>query len=244
MPLVITLDRAPRRHGQQRLATGTMAWDSSYPAGGEVITPAMFGMLKYLDSVAIVGESQGYRIGFDKPNSTLKIVGPTFLETVLNPDQATRVLTAGAADVAVFHAPKAMYVTGLYSVVDLLLATDTIVPVMSVDVADADAATARVELATITYVDADAVGALDSYSVTGGAVGGGATTAAALATPYLVAAGRSIVLEHKTAGTDSGAAAGSAKVFITVADYDANLELDTAHNLSGLTAVRFEAWGY
>jgi len=245
MALAFTLDTGfPVRMGLRRMSRGTIAFDNSYPTGGEAITAANLGFKVTVEEVLISGGQLGYCFEWDKTNSKLKVVMPVGAPRVLNPAEAARNLVAAAADVSTYHLTRAGYCVGFSSVVTTLTAIDTIAAVMSVEKRDPDGASNAVELATITYADADPVGTLDSFFTAGGATGGGATTANALDTPYVVPAGYTLVLKHKTQGTDSGAAAGAAKCHIWIQELMPNLELDNAADLSALTAVRFVAFGW
>ena len=170
-------------------------------------------------------------------------MAPAFNERILNPSEAAHDLASAANIVSTYHVARTTYVVGLYSVVTVAVVFTTTAPVMSVDKADPDGTTAATELGTITYVTADAPGALDSYATGVGAVGGGATTSSRLVTPYLVPAGYTILLRHKTQAVGGGIA-GEAKVHIAVIDADANVELPNTYDLSALTAVRFMAFGF
>lgn len=226
-----------------KMVYGTIAFDSSYPTGGEVITPGKFGFRRAIGSITFSGGQNGLAFEYDEVNSKIIVKQPCFTRTCLNPGEAQRDLEAVAADVTIFQVGTNLYVVGLSSVVTEEVHASTGVPVMSLEKRDADAASNAVELATITYVNHDAVGAVDSYMTGAGAVGGGATVASALATPYRVLAGYTLVLKHKTAATDGTAADGGAKCHIWVASTDANVELPNAFDLSAWTAVQFVATG-
>jgi len=243
MPLVYTIDAGfPVRVGKWRMTVGSVAFDNSYPTGGEAMVYSSFKFHRVLNDVQFVGGQKGFNIEY--AGGFAKVMAPAFNERILNPSQAARSLIAAAADVTTFHVGRTTYVVGLASVVTTALHTSTGAPVMSVEKRDPDGTSNAVELATITYVDHDAVGALDSYFTGVGATGGGATTTSRLVTPYLVPAGYTIVLRHKTQGTNGGGDAGEAKVQIAVIDADANVELPNTYDLSALTAVRFMAIGF
>ena len=243
MALVYTIDAGfPVRVGKWRMTVGTVAFDNSYPTGGEAMVYSSFKFHRVLNDVQFVGGQKGYNIEF--AGTTAKVMSPAVNERILNPDQAARSLIGAAGDVTVFHVSRPTYVVGFSSVVTTTLHTSTGAPVMSVAKRNPDGAGGAVELATITYTDHDAVGALDSYFTGIGAVGGGATTASALVTPYLIPAGYTIALIHKTQGTNGGGDAGEAKCHIAVSDVGANIELPNTYDLSALTAVRFMAFGY
>lgn len=106
-------------------------------------------------------------------------------------------LAGGPADIGHYHVPFEMELTGWFIVVTTLLDYPTIQPVVSIDVADYDGTTNRVEADEYTFVDASPVGF---------------TVRDTLAAAVTVARGRTIVLEHKTAGTGGGAT-GQACVF-------------------------------
>ena len=106
-------------------------------------------------------------------------------------------LAGGAADMGHYHMPFDVLLSGWYIIVTTLLAMETIQPVVSIDVADYDGTTNRVEADEYEIPDLTAVGVTETRILT-----------AAVA----VARGRTIVLEHKTQGTGA-AAAGAACVF-------------------------------
>jgi len=244
MALTFTLDSGfPKRIGHIKESRGTIAF-ATYSTGGDAVTAAMCGFNTYLYGLTIEGGAEGYKLEWDGANSKIKVLMPAGAPRVLNPGEAERDLSAAAADVTTFHVSRDCYVVGVSSVVTTLVAADTTVPVMSVEKRDADGSSNAVELATITYADTDAVGTLDSYFTSGGATGGGATVSSALATPYAVDAGETLVLKHKTQAADGSSAAGGAKVHIWIADFIGDLELDNGYDLSGLTAVRFSASGW
>jgi len=241
MGLVATLDYGtPVRLGERFVSSGSLTFDSSYPSGGEPAAPGIFGFRQVLEAIEFGGGSKGFQFEYDRTAGTIKVMGRAQGQRILNPDQAATTITGAPAVITTFHVTRPTYVMGVYSVVTTLMACETIQPVMSVDKADPDGASNAVELATITYGATDAVGVLDSYRVPSTAVGGGAS--AVLTAPYLVAAGYTILVRHKTTGTGA-AAAGAAKITIAVATVHANVELGNAHNLSALSAVRFLAFG-
>jgi len=61
----------PQRVGKRRMCTGTMAFDASYPTGGEPVTPSDFGFKKAIDSISLIGGKGGYVGDFDKTNSKI-----------------------------------------------------------------------------------------------------------------------------------------------------------------------------
>ena len=72
MALTFTLDNGfPVRVGKRKLSCGTIAWDNSYPTGGEAVTVANFGFTTAIDSVVIIGGRAGYVADFDKTNSKI-----------------------------------------------------------------------------------------------------------------------------------------------------------------------------
>jgi len=106
-------------------------------------------------------------------------------------------LTGVPADIMHYHMPFDAELTGWFVVVTTLLACETIQPVVTIDVADWDMVTNRVQADTYTVPDLSPVGfcVVDT-----------------LAAPVTVLRGRTIVTEHLTAGTGAGAA-GAACVF-------------------------------
>lgn len=246
MGLTFTLDTGfPGRIGDgRRISCGSIAFDTSYPTGGEAITIGDVGFQRQIDSFEILGGGKGFQFSWDKTNSKIIANAAAYSMRQVNPTEATSSLVDAAGDVSVYYFSKAVYVVGFSSIVTTLTAVDVTVPVISLDVVDADGSSNRTELATITYADADAVGALDSYFTVGGATGGGATTASALATPYLVAAGKRLILEHKTQGADGTSAAGAAIAHVWVVDAGAGNDLPNTYNISTVTALRFIALGW
>ena len=106
-------------------------------------------------------------------------------------------LAGAPGDIGHYHVPFEMQLTGWFVLVTVLLDYPTIAPVVSIDVADYDCATNRVEADAYTFVNTSAVGFYVRDT---------------LAAPVTVARGRTIVLEHKTSGT-GGTATGQACVF-------------------------------
>jgi len=69
MALVFTLDSGfPVRLGKRKVCVGSVAWDNSYPAGGEPVTLANVNFVTTLDSIQLVGLAGGYVSDFDKAN--------------------------------------------------------------------------------------------------------------------------------------------------------------------------------
>lgn len=243
MAITVTPDTGfPQRMGKRRISIGSILFDSSYPTGGEAITAANLGFTS-IDNMSFAGGQKGLRFAFDKGNLKVMVEAPAFTRHCLNPAQATRNLAGAAGDVATFQHGRDLYVVGFSSVVTTALVFTTTSPCLSVEKRAADGSSTVVELATVTYVTADAVGVVDSYFTGAGAVGGGLTTALALATPYKIVAGETIVLKHKTQAV-GGAIAGYAIGHIWVVDYDSIEECPNTFDLSGLTAVRYTAFGY
>ncbi len=245
MAVVITLDAlSPHRVGLCKASYGTLAMDNSCPLGGEPITANLMGFHHAIYAVEFSGDLLGTQLHWDYATQSLISTPMAMQREILNPAQALRDLIAGAADVSTFQMGVDTYVLGFSSVVVTLTAIDTIAAVMSLEKRDADGAAGGIELAEITYTDADAVGEVDSVFVGAGDVGGAVDTAAALATPYLVAAGETLALVHKTAGTDSGAADGDAICHVWIAIADPGETMPAAHDMSGVTAARFTAFGW
>ena len=241
MGLVATLDHGtPTRLGQCWVSTGNLAFDSSYPAGGEPASPGIFGFWNVLEGIHFGGGSKGFQFDYDRTAGTIKVMARATHERILNPSVAAKVITGAPSAIATYHVTRPTYVMGFYSVVTTLMACETIQPIIVLDKRDPDGTSNAVELGTVTYGATDAVGTLDSYRVPSTAVGGAASTQ--LAAPYLVPAGYTICLYHGTTGTGA-APAGAAKVTVAVMDAHANVDLGATHNLSTLTAVRFLAFG-
>ena len=53
------------------MCCGTVAFDASYPTGGEPVTPSDFGFRKSIDYLALIGGKGGYVGDFDKVTSTI-----------------------------------------------------------------------------------------------------------------------------------------------------------------------------
>ena len=58
-----------------REARFNLAFDSSYPSGGEALTPAMVG-LSQIHSFQVIGNDGGYLFSFDNDNSKLQVLDP------------------------------------------------------------------------------------------------------------------------------------------------------------------------
>jgi len=245
VPITVTIDTgAPIRIGKRQFSTGSIAMDNSYPTGGEAITPANLGFWTTIEGLEFIGGRRGYAWEYDKSAGKIIARAAAFSHECLNPLQAVLSLIGAAADVTTFQFGTDMYVVGLDSVVTTALHTATILPVVSIEKRDADGTSNAVELATITYADHDAVGAVDAVFVGSADVGGGVDVASALASPYKVPAGYTLVFKHKTQGTNGGGDAGEAKCHLWVAKDIPNVELPSTFDLSGVTALRFVAWGW
>ncbi len=241
MSIAVTLDSgSPHRMGLCKASYGSLAMDSSCPAAGEPIAANEVGFHSAIYAMEFSGALKGTRLHWDYLTQRVMATPIAMQREILNPAQAAKDLTAVAADVTTFQVGKAMYVLGFSSVVTTLLACETIQPVMSIEKRDPDGAANAVELATITYGATDAVGTVDSVFSGGGAVGGGVAVATL---PYLVPAGYTLVLKHKTRGTGA-AAAGAAKCHVWVAIADPAEAMPDGFNMAGLTAARFTAYGW
>jgi len=243
MALTWTLDKQPDRMGEVKVSHGSVAMDNSCPSAGESITPNVLGFDSGIYAIEFTGLLKGANLHFEYGSQKVIARLPGFGRHCLNPAQAARNLVTAAADVTIFQHGKDLYVVGFSSVVTVLLAMETIQPVMSIEKRDADGAANAVELATITYGATDAVGTVDCVMVGTGDVGGAVDVASALASPYKVPAGYTLVLKHKTAGTGA-AAAGQAKCHLWVVSCDAGEPMPDAFDLSGITAARFTAYGW
>lgn len=242
MGITVSVDSGfPQRMGKRKISVGSILMDNSYPTGGEAVTAANLG-LTAIDNMSFGGGQKGLRFAFDKTASKIMVEIPSFARHVMNPAEAARNLASSAADVSTFRWGTDVYIVGLSSVVTVAVVATTTAPVMSIEKRDADGSSNAVEVATITYTTGDAAGAVDSVFVGGGDVGGGADVATLLAAPYKVAAGYTVVLKHKTQAV--GSAAGQAICHIWGVTYDGLEECPNTFDLSGLTAVRFTAFGY
>jgi hypothetical protein len=106
-------------------------------------------------------------------------------------------LAGGAADMGHYHMPFDVLLSGWYIIVTTAMDYPTIQPVVSIDVADYDGTSNRVEADEFEIPDNTLLGVTETRI---------------LAAAVAVARGRTIVLEHKTAGTGGGAT-GQAVVF-------------------------------
>ena len=118
-------------------------------------------------------------------------------------------LAGAAADILVAHYGYDLYLDDFFAVVTTLLACDQTAPVVSVEYRDPDGSSNAVELATITFVEADAAGVVrrgvDSNSID------------VRDNPKKVPYSKSLALVHKTQCADSSSAAGAAKVWAHLA---------------------------
>ena len=243
MPLVFTLDAGfPQRMGKRQICTGAVAFDNSYLTGGEAVLATDFGMVT-LDQLSFGGGQQGFLCDYDDAAATIQVTLPAFARHCINPAQAAVDLAGAAADVATFQFGHDLWVVGFSSVVTVAVIATGTDPAMTVEKRDPDGAANAVELAELTYTDTDAVGEVDSVFVGEGDVGGSLDTAAALASPYPVAAGETLVLQHEVQCV-GGAIAGESICHIWVVSSDQGEELPNTFDLSALTAVRFTALGY
>lgn len=74
MALTITIDRKERM-GKRYYRSGTIAFDASYPTGGESLTPADLG-LRVID-LLLAAPAGGLMFEYDHTNSKLKAIYPT-----------------------------------------------------------------------------------------------------------------------------------------------------------------------
>jgi len=79
MGLTVTLDSGfPKRLGKYRMSCGTIAFDASYPTGGEAIAAADVGFPTTIDALIFVGgDAATKRLSWDKANGTVLV----YLET-------------------------------------------------------------------------------------------------------------------------------------------------------------------
>jgi len=69
------LDYVPQAHGPiQIMCIAEIAFDASYPTGGEALTPSDFGMTYAIEAVIAFGAKGGYEFDFDKANQKLKAI--------------------------------------------------------------------------------------------------------------------------------------------------------------------------
>ena len=74
MPLTVTKERTV--FGNKRVTMFGLAFDSSYPAGGEALTPGTLGLTK-IDSLTLEGSSaHGYTMHYDHTNQKVKVFAP------------------------------------------------------------------------------------------------------------------------------------------------------------------------
>lgn len=76
------LSPSPQKIGQMKAEFCVIAFDSSYPTGGEPVTPAIFGMSKVVavqpigPAMAIAGAgTSAYTVGYDAVNKKLQAFG-------------------------------------------------------------------------------------------------------------------------------------------------------------------------
>ena len=74
MALTITIDREERM-GKRYYRSGTIAFDSSYPTGGESLTPSDLG-LRTID-ILLAAPAGGLMFEYDNANQKLKAIYPT-----------------------------------------------------------------------------------------------------------------------------------------------------------------------
>jgi len=74
MALTITVDRKERM-GKRHYRSGTIAFDASYPTGGESLTPADLGM-RTID-ILLSAPAGGLMFEYDHTNQKLKAIYPT-----------------------------------------------------------------------------------------------------------------------------------------------------------------------
>ncbi len=97
MALTVTKDQASveRISRNMGMLTGTIAFDSSYPTGGEALT----GLSKYFKSLlrlSVQGEA-GYVFEFDRPGNKLKVLYPQGGESTTAVDGSAVVDTGATA---------------------------------------------------------------------------------------------------------------------------------------------------
>lgn len=74
MALTITIDREERM-GRRFYRSGTIAFDSSYPTGGESLTPSDLG-IRTID-ILLAAPAGGLMFEYDNANQKLKAIYPT-----------------------------------------------------------------------------------------------------------------------------------------------------------------------
>lgn len=71
MTVSVAVDNPPAPPGNVKECYGTVTFDSSYPAGGEAVTAAQFGLSELLDLVPQGVSTNGYSPRYDKANKKL-----------------------------------------------------------------------------------------------------------------------------------------------------------------------------
>lgn len=106
MAITVTRDAdAFQVQGHRYRVSGTIAFDSSYPVGGETLTPNDFGLSSIED--ILVSNRNGYSFEFDKTNTKLKVFSgsPTSTQTLYMLATAVTSSSTAATNMVTYSLP-------------------------------------------------------------------------------------------------------------------------------------------